>query len=220
MVSGIRFSACSGIQGGITFDDFGPDLPLEIFQYNSSFLATQNRMGFFGLAGAPSSPVIVGQYQDRTHVTDNAGTDFGVMINVKFTGASDASVSGVSFPNIEDLPGASGTLLLRFREAADTLVVTQNGLFRAIAFVADEPNTGVRPSDIEIQAFAAADTHGNAGDSSWTQIADGTAGGSDLSLSNQTGETSVHDYVVAVSATPQTIGTKTAFGFFVQIEFL
>jgi len=105
MVSGIRFSACSGIQGGITYDDFGPDLPLEIFAYNSSFQSDPNRIGFFGEAGAPAS-VIVGAYQDRTHRSNNAGGDLGFMINVKFAGVSDAAVSGVSYPNIEDLPGS------------------------------------------------------------------------------------------------------------------
>jgi len=219
MVSGIRFSACSGILGGVTFDDFGPDLPLEIFQYNSSFQSDPNRIGFFGAAGSPAS-VIVGQYQDRTHRTNNAGADLGFMINVKFAGASDAAVSGVSFPNIEDLPGASGTLLMRFREASDTLVITQNGFLRAVRFVSNEPNDGLRPLNIDIRGFQAADTHGNAGDSTWTQMADGAGAGSDLSLSNQTGETSVHDWVVALSASPTAIGTNIAFGFLAQIEFL
>lgn len=219
MVSGIRFSAASGIQGGVTFDDFGPDLPLEIFQYNSDFQSDPNRIGFFGAAGAPAA-VIVGQYQDRTHRTNNAGTDLGFMINVKFTGASDAAVSGVSFPNIEDLPGESGTLLMRFREASDSLVITQNGFLRAIRFVTNEPDETLRPLNVDIQGFAAADTHGNAGDSSWTQMSDGAGGGSDLSLSNQTGETSVHDWVVALSASPTAVGTNVGFGFLAQVEFL
>jgi hypothetical protein len=219
MVSGIRFSACSGIQGGITFDDFGPDLPLEIFAYNSSFQSSPNRIGFFGLTGAPAS-VIVGQYQQRTHRTNSVGSDLGVMINVKFTGASDAEVSGVPFPNIEDLPGQSGTILMRFREASDTLVVTQNGFLRAIRLVTNEPNDGLRPLNVDIRGFQAADTHGNAGDSTWTQMSDGAGAGSDLSLANQIGETSVHDWIVALSASPTAIGTNTAFAFLAQIEFL
>lgn len=219
MVSGIRFGACSGIQGGLTYADWGPDVPQEIFAYNSSFQSDPNRVGFFGSAGAPAS-VIIGQYQDRTHRTNNTGADLGIMINVKFTGASDAAVSGVAFPNVEDLPGASGTLLMRFRDATDTLVITQNGFLRAIRFVTNEPNDGLKPLNVDIRGFQAADTHGNAGNSSWTQMSDGAGAGSDLSLANQTGETSVHDWFIALSASPQAVGTNAAFGFLAQIEFL
>jgi hypothetical protein len=219
MVSGVRISACSGVMGGLTYDDFGPDLPIEIFAYNSSFQSDPNRLGLFGVTGAPAA-VIVGQYQSRTHRTNNVGADLGTFINVKFTGSSDAEVSGVSFPNIEDLPGESGTLLMRFREESDTLVITQNGFLRAVRFVANEPDEGLRPLNIDIQGFQAADTHGNAGDSTWTQMSDGVGGGSDLSLSNQAGETSVHDWVVAISASPTAVGTNTSFGFLAQVEFL
>jgi hypothetical protein len=218
MISGIRFFGCSGAMGGTPSSR--PEPNLELFQYNASFQSSPNRIGFFGSAGAPSSPVVVGEYQNRTHRTNSAGADLGVLINVKYTGSSDAQVSGVSYPNIEDLPGASGTLLMRFREASDSAVLTQNGFLRAIRFVANIPDITLKPLNIDIRAFKAADTQGNAGDSSWTQLADGAGAGSDLTLSNHTSSQTVHDYVVAVSVSPQTVGTKVDFGFLAQLEYL
>jgi len=219
MASGIRFGACSGVNGGITYDDFGPDIPTEIFQLNFSFDADPNRIGFFGENGPPAA-VILTEYQDRTHRTNKSGSDLGALINVKYVDANTASVSGVNFPNITDLPGSSGTLLLRFREENDVPVVTQNGYLRATRIVSNVVNEGLKPLNVSIFGFQAADTHGNAGDTSWTEMSDGVGGGSDLAFANQTGLANVHDWVVALSVSPQAVGTNTDFAFWAQVEFL
>lgn len=215
MISGVRAFACSGALGGTASSKAEP--PFEIFEYNSAWLATPNRVGFMGQS---FGPVIVGVFQERTIRTDNAGTNYGQLINNKFTGASTSEVSGVSFPNLTNLPGISGSVLWRFRESSNTAVQTQNGFLRVVRFTSDIPVNGLKPLNIDIRAYKVQDTHGNAGGTSWTQLSDGLGGGSDLSLSNHTSPVTVHDFPVAISASPQAVGTNTAFGFLIQLEYL
>jgi len=219
MVSGIRFFACSGAMGGTPAGRATPNL--EIFNLEAGATNNPNRMGFFGSNGAPTSAVIVGQYQDRTHRCDETGVDFGTMINVKFTGASTASVSGVSFTaGLANIPQNSGTLLCRFTEPNGSAVITQNATFRAINLIAgsgapnisDLVNTG-----ITIKAAQLPDTQGFAGNSSWQNI---DSSGSALSLNAQNGTAHVHDFHLIVSGTPTAAGRKINFAYYLQLEYL
>lgn len=212
MISGIRVLMCSGVLGGLTTQE-----PPDIWAYDSNFQSSPNRIGFMSQA---FGPVIVGDYQNRTIRTDNAGTNFGQLINVKYVSSTAAEVSGVPFPNPADIPGSSGTVLLRFKEPNGTAVQTQNGFFRAIRFSSNIPANGLKPLNIDIRGLRIKDTHGNAGQSSWTQLADGLGGGSDITLPNHTSAVNIHDYVMAISASPQAAGTNTAFGFLSQLEYL
>lgn len=194
---------------------------LEIFNLEGGATNNPNRMGFFGSAGAPNSAVIVGQYQDRTHRCDETGVDFGAMINVKYTGASTASVSGVSFTaGLTNIPQSSGTLLCRFTEPNGTNVVTQNATFSAINLTAGSgaPNIAdLVSAGITIKAAQLADTQGFAGNASWQNI-DST--GSALALNAQNGTASVHDFHLIVSGTPTAAGRKVNFAYYLQLEYL
>jgi hypothetical protein len=182
-------------------------------------------MGFFGVGGAPNSPVVVGFYQDRTHRCDHVGADLGQMINVKYNGSTGAIVSGVDITvtghTLAVIPQTSGTLLCRFTEPNGTTVITQNAVFRAINLTAASgaaDTTGAnRATGITLQAAQLADTDGEAGDSSWTLISDG---GSDLGLADQSAEATVHDYHLIVSGSPGSAGRKIDFAYYVQLEFL
>ncbi len=226
MVSGIRFLACSGVMGHTETDSDDVNLEiLEIFDITQSPGDTESplRLGFFGVAGAPNGAVIVEQYQDRSHRVNHDGDDLGVYINVKFTGSSDASVSGVSFPNIEDIPARSGTIMCRFQEPNGVAVITQNAFMRAISFDSTSgalTGTADRPSNIFMYAMQLADRHGNSGDSTWTLIADDAGSPTDLSVNNQTGEANVHDFYFGLSASPKVTGRLRSFGWMLQLEFL
>jgi hypothetical protein len=77
MVSGIRFFASSGAFGNTIASLYaaGKATPgAEIFNFEIGATDVPNRLGFFGLGGAPSSPVIVGQFQDRSHITNAVGS--------------------------------------------------------------------------------------------------------------------------------------------------
>lgn len=236
MVSGIRFFACSGAMGQLTTGRLTPAdyyaaggalpadraLPnLEIFQLvPGPVLGVPTRMGFFGSLGAPNSAVIVGQYQDRTHRTDELGTDFGAMVNGKFTGASTVEHSGVPFTGgFANVPGESGTLLARFTEENFTAVITQSATFRAVNLNAVDamPDVGDLATGITIQAAQLQDTAGNAADASWSEI---SSGGAALSLADQSLEAHIHDFHLLVSGNPTAAGRKTNFGYFLQLEFL
>lgn len=224
MVSGIRFFACSGAMGNSIASLYanGQATPnAEIFALEAGATHSPNRLGFFGALGAPNSPVIVGQYQDRTHRTDHDGNDLGIWINGKFTGSSSVAISGVPFTaNFQTIPQASGTLLLRFTEPNDALVVTQNAIFRAIDLTAASgaPDVANYVSNMTVHAFQLADTDGYAGDTAWTQLSD--PGGADLTLEPQTAETTVHDFHIIVSASAGVAGRKRDFAFYCQLEFL
>jgi hypothetical protein len=219
MASGIRFFACSGAMGGTPSTRATPNV--EIFNLEAGATNNPNRMGFFGSAGAPNSAVIVGQYQDRTHRCNENGTDFGTMINVKFTGASTASVSGVPFTaGLPNIPQASGTLLCRFTEPNNTAVITQNATFSAINLTAGSgaPNVAdLVSAGILIKAAQLADTQGFAGNASWQNI-DST--GSALALNAQNGTAHVHDFHLIVSGTPTGAGRKINFAYYMQLEYL
>ncbi len=219
MVSGIRWFGCSGAMGGTPSTRATPNI--EIFQLEAGATHSPNRIGFFGSAGAPSSPVVVGTYQNRTFRTNYVGSDLGQLINVKYTGASSAEVSGVTLTatghTLATIPQASGTLLLRFTDPNSLAVSTQNGVFRAIDLTATSgaPNVSDLVNGVNVYAAQLADTAGNSGNASWTDL---TAGA--LSLNNQAIAATVHDYHIIISASPTAAGVKTDWGFYVEVEFL
>jgi hypothetical protein len=219
MVSGIRFFGGSGAMGGTPSTRATPNI--EIFNLEPGATNNPNRMGFFGVAGAPNSAVIVGQYQNRTHRCNETGVDFGTMINVKFTGASTAAVSGVPFTaGLTNIPQASSTLVCRFTEPNGTAVITQNATFSAINLTAGSgaPNVSdLVNAGILIKAAQLADTQGFAGNASWQNI-DST--GSALALNAQNGTASVHDFHLIVSGTPTAAGRKINFAYLMQLEYL
>jgi hypothetical protein len=211
---------------------------LEIFNFEIGANGSPNRMGFFGSAGAPNSAVVVGQYQDTTFRTNDTGDQLGEMINVKFTGASTADVSGTlgtgpmfgSDIAVGSIPNLSGTLLCRFTEPNGTDVITQQATFRAVNFGAPGPlagdSTGAASgvpditdlaTGITIQAAQLQDTAGNAADASWSEI---SSGGAALSLADQSVEQITHDFHLIIAGTPATAGRKIDFGYYLQLEFL
>lgn len=238
MVSGIRFFACSGAMGMFgafgqksltqVYQELGRAEPnLEIFNISPGDTNSPNRMGFFGSNGAPNSAVIVGQYQDTTFRTNYHGAQLGEMINVKYTGAGTATVSGTNGLgamfganfSIANLTNISGTLLARFREPNDTAVITQQATFRAVDFTAASgvPDISDLVNGITVQAAQLQDTAGNAADATWSEI---SSGGAALSLADQSLESHIHDFHLIVSGSPTGAGRKTNFGYLVRLEFL
>jgi hypothetical protein len=229
MVSGIRWFPGSGAVGNTVAILYaaGRATPShEILSLVAGNSLVPSRLGFFGSAGAPNSAIIVGQYQERTHRVDADGVDYGQFIDVKYTGASTAEVSGVSITvtghALEEIPQESGTLLCRFTEPNGTAVITQNAKFRCIdltaASGAPDVTTGGAVTNLTVQAAQLDDNAGNTGDTSWTQIDSG--GALELALADQSDLAHVHDYHLIVSVSPAVAGRKIDFGFYLQLEFL
>lgn len=215
-------SAYYSAGGSLPADRARPNV--EIFNFEISATNSPNRLGFFGANGAPNSPVIVGQYQSRSYRTDHVGTDLGEIINIKYLSSTTAAVSGVTFTaGLTLIPPESGTLLARFVEPNSTLVVTRNGVFRCIDLTAASgaPDIADAADGITVQAAQLPDTHGFAGDSTWTRIDSGGVGTPpELTLEDQAGSCNLHDYHIIVSASPQSAGRKINFAYYMQLEFL
>jgi hypothetical protein len=226
MTSGIRFMACSGAMGNTQatlYSNGQATTRLEIFGLEPGATDNPNRLGLFGSAGAPNSAVVVGQYQDRTHVTNHGGSNLGHLVNVKYTGATSASVSGVAISvtghTLATIPQASGTLLARFTEPTATAVIVQNATLSAVDLTAASglPDPSNLADGITVQAAQLQDTAGNAGDSSWTTI---SSAGAALSLADQSMLAVVHDYHLIISGSPSSAGRKIDWGFYMSLEYL
>lgn len=188
-------------------------------------------VGFYGATFGAS--VQVGSYQDKTFITNSNGTvNAGELDNNKYVGTSSGvQVNGGSTENLSGVPLASATLNVRF--TYDDPVQTQNGEARIFdrsdvdndasgvtCFVAQLVNGG---SGVNQSTGAAQASHNG-----WMEL---QGSGTVMTLLNSPGESGLspsgdsttddqHDWYLSISASPDSIGSKTLFGLFVQTEYL
>lgn len=183
-------------------------------------------LGFYGPTFGSS--VQVGQYQDSMFITDGTGQNQGPQVNnTKFTSSSGVELNGLAVASVQNLPNISGTLNIRF--TFDSPVKTQNAqLFVYDRVNKNNPASGVTPQVAELIHTSTDPLVLGSGDALWIQ-ASGSGAIVDLVSGAGTSGTSVsgvntvdaqHDWYVAMSASPNSIGSKTQFGLFVQLEFL
>ena len=186
-------------------------------------------LGFYGSTFGQS--VQVGQYQDTTYVTNATGTvNAWLANNVKFISDASGSVNGGATQNIRTIPNKDTTLNIRFTN--DTAVKTQNielriydrsDIARAASGVVAKIASIVHPS------VSSAGPSGS-GSSLWVTF-DSTTGGSGMSLWASPGlsglspngadtTSDTHDWYIAASLSPSSIGSKTQVGLYVSLEYL
>ncbi len=190
-------------------------------------------IGFYGASF--NSSVQVGQYQDTSFITTSNGSVEGPQVdNNKYQG----NVSGVSnnadtVIHISGLPLESGTVNVRFTNDAE--VNTQNGEARIFDRTSIDDGasgvttqvaqlvqggSGVEPTTGAAQTWDVGEDGWQALDGSGTLMVllnnpgSGGAGPSGASTDTR------HDWYLCISATPTSIGSKTLFGLFIQLEFL
>lgn len=191
-------------------------------------------VGFYGATFGSS--VQVSSYQDSTFITNSNGTvNGGAMNNDKYVGTSSGvQVNGDATVNLTDVALESGTLNARF--TFDSVVMTQNGEFRIMDRVdADAPasgvtcqvaqlvngGSGVDPDTGAAQAWDATDDGWKAlAGSGVTQTLLSSPGSGGLSPDGTGTTDTQHDWYLAMSATPTSIGSKVNFGAYLQIEYL
>jgi len=191
-------------------------------------------LGFFGATFGSS--VQVSQYQDTTFITNGVGSvNGGQADNLKYVGTtSGVSINGGATVDLTTVPQVSGTLNTRF--TFDTVVKTQNGELRIYdRTTIDNGPSGVtcRASQIVNGGSGVNPTTGaaqtwNAGDDGWRVLAgSGTTmrllaapGSGGLSPSGVDTTDTRHDWYAALSASPDSIGSKTLFGLYVSLEYL
>ncbi|MDX1407786.1 MAG: hypothetical protein R3330_06620 [Saprospiraceae bacterium] len=187
-----------------------------------------NFVGFFGAGGPQGVPfaIIVDKYQDASYVTNVSGFNLGVaphgvpasgeLNNTKFEDTNLANVNGVAGIELSGIPQESGTILIRFEPSGVVAVRTQNTLVRTVILNAAsgvDDVTGVAVG-LKVQAFEPG------ADNVWTQTAGVGALDNRLFIEDHTVPDFVHDFFVSLSASPEAVGERNDFGFFIIIEFL
>lgn len=163
-------------------------------------------------AGASfDSAITVGSYNDSTHVESSGGADDSsgnTPNNVKFISASGGT-GGDSQADwgdgTEDLDGmltGEATLKINFSDASS--VTTSSATFYAY----DGSTTTAVPTGVTFYAAEQGDTN----------FTNAEGSGSALSLTDQSASTS-HDFYIAVSASPESVGEKTAFKLRIELTY-
>lgn len=173
-----------------------------------------NTVGFFG--GGFGLSIRVGEYNDNSYRTnENGTTDGGSLPNLKFANVSGAFVaSEIVATELLEVDNDESTLRIRLN--TDSAVATQNAEFRAydkLSINSDPSGVAVRAAEIRKDNVSVR----GSGDTNWTLIA---GSGTTLSLDDRTLAATQHDYFVGLTASPNSIGEKTNFAFYFQVEFL
>lgn len=205
---------------------------LEFLAGDSYNIVGGSGLGFYGAAFSAS--VAVGAYQQTTFITNSNGTAQGPAAdNVKWLNAQSGTVnSATSGINLLAIPNGDATLNIRFSHTS--AVQTQNAkLYIYDRLSSSRPASGVTTKVAEIIHPNPAQVPGGSGDNVWHtfsgSIADAShymdlvpSPGSGGAWGNGVGDRldMRHDWYVAISASPDTIGSKQYFGLLCSLEYL
>jgi len=183
-------------------------------------------LGFYGASFGSS--VDVGSYQTTTWITDSAGTSQGPQVdNITWTHPASGSINGAAGVALTVIPNYLASLNIRFNHS--TAVKTQN----AKMYIYDRSSINNAPSGVtcKVAEIIHPDTVQNnngSGDTSWITPAGsgvtvdfvaspGLSGHSPNGTSTQDAN---HDWYAAITASPDSIGSKTQFGLYFECEYL
>jgi len=188
-------------------------------------------IGFYGSTFGQS--VQVSFYQDSTFITNSNGTiNGGQLTNTKYVGTtSGVQINGSGTVFFSTVPTISGTMNVRF--TYDTPVKTQNGEIR----IFDRSDPDADPSGVTCQVcqlvngFSGVNQSTGAADAANDGWFDLAGSGTTMTLLSSPGESGLspsgvdttddrHDWYFALSASPDSIGSKTQFGAYVALEYL
>jgi hypothetical protein len=191
-------------------------------------------LGFYGPSAFGAS-VDVGAQQDHTYITDAAGAVQGPEAwNNIFLSTNSGIIgqnSGGTRLNLLAIPNYQSTINVRF--TYDSAVQVQN----AQAFIYDRVNpqhsaTGVTTKVAQVIHPDTTQTQNGSGDASWHTFT-GSTTGQYMNLapspgisglyagngSNSVRPDAQHDWYLAMSCSPDSIGSKT-FGLYITLEYL
>jgi hypothetical protein len=149
------------------------------------------------------SAITVGAYNDSTHVESSVGANDSsgnTPRNNKFisqsggTGGDSQGDWGGGTEDLDQITTAECALKINFAHGSS--VTTTNHIFYAY----NGSSTATGPTEVDFRAA-------EQGDANWTE-AEGSAAA--VTITDDTTATS-HDYYIAISASPTTVGEKTAF---------
>lgn len=185
-------------------------------------------LGFFGAGGFGNS-VQVGSFQDSTFITDGNGVNEGPQCdNIKWAHPNSGTSNGAGPYDLTHIPNYLATLKVQFTN--DTAVKTQNAEFR----IYDRSNinnhaSGVTTYCCELIHPTPTVSAGGSGDASWVGPMWGSGvtldlvaspGESGLSPSGPGTTDTKHDWYVGITASPDSIGSKSSYGGYFSVEFI
>ena len=204
-------------------------------------------LGFFG--GSFGQSVELNQWQGTTFITNGNGTSQGGAVNnIKYsTDALAFAPSIVPATGLKYIPNEKATLNVRFTNS--TAVKTQNVRMRIFDRVNKaHPASGVTTRAFEMLHPQSSYGIEGSGDSVWWgssshtgaaaqgPFGTNTVGGSGIIVplakspgpsgfyagngSANVGQYTQHDWYLGISASPDSIGSKTQYGLYVSLEYL
>ena len=157
-------------------------------------------------AGATfDSKVTVAAYNDSTHVKSSGGADDSsgnTPRNNKYLTSSTVSLDGAASSSLAAATDAQCSLKVNFSDASSVAITD------AIFYAYDGSTTTAVPTGVTFQAS-------EQGDAAWTN-AEGSAAA--VTLADQGAATS-HDYFILASASPESVGLKSAFALRVELTY-
>lgn len=145
--------------------------------------------------GSFDSKITVGEYNDSTHVKADDDSD-----------KSDGNSPKNNNYNDDSLPISEGDCALKINFSHDSDVEIENAEFYAY----DGSDTANGPSDVTFYA-----AEGDVSDD-WVN-AEGS--GDALSLEDKTSASDSHDFYIAVTASPDSVGTKSGNKYRIELTF-
>lgn len=186
-------------------------------------------LGFYGSGFGVS--VDVGDFQETTFITDGNGTTEGPQVNnIMWTHADSGEINGAgSSVELTQIPNYLATLNIRFTHSS--AVKTQNAKVRVYdRTTITNPASGVTTYVAELIHPDTVQNDNGSGDTSWIN---GTSGSASVAIDmvaspGYSGEresgantySDQHDYYLAISASPDSIGSKTEYGLYFELEYL
>lgn len=190
-------------------------------------------LGFYGDSGFGAS-VIVGEWQGRTYITDGNGVIQGSEgQNVKYLNSASGILGQASSGiGLTAIPNYQSTLNIRF--TYDSAVQVQNAAVRIYdRSNINNPASGVTTKVAEIIHPSTVQGPTGSGDNFWLTPG---GSGSTVGLSPSPGLSgwwagdgsgvvstrtdTTHDWYLAISASPDSIGSKTQYGLYASMEYL
>ncbi len=190
-------------------------------------------LGLYAAAGFGTS-VNVGSWQGRTFITDSGGTVQGPETdNICWTHANSGIIgqSGGSV-NLLKIPNYQATLNVRF--TYDTAVKVQNVAAKTYDRVSSANSaSGVTSKIAQLIHVTTSQSDTGSGSAAWTTFTAADAGAVSLTLapspgvsglyagngSNSVRTDTQHDWYLAISSSPDSIGSKP-YGLYVSLEYL
>lgn len=206
---------------------------LSIYLGEDQLLPDGFGIGFFGDDGF-GAPVLIGEFQGRTFVTDASGIveNFEVNNNKRLTASTVINGQIGSGIPLTSLTNTLSTINMRFEDLEEVRTISPRLYIFDGSFDDDNnPNFTTSPDGLtmycaEIRHTDEIQTDNGLGDTVWQE----TAGAVYLALIDSPGTLGLrpggafttdtrHDWYIAMSVTPTSLGNKM-FGLYFEVEFL